>query len=49
MKIRAIATGEIREEGDEAARQLIDAGIYEEAPKEKADDAGPAKRHKSRK
>ena len=54
MKIKAIANGNIIHADDEAAKILIDAGIYEAfdekaEPKVKADDAGQTKRRKSQK
>jgi hypothetical protein len=51
MKIRALANGNVIEAHEDAAKELIAAGIYEavDEKKDKADDAGPAKRHKSRK
>ena len=54
MRIRALANGNVIHADEDAAKQLIEAGIYEAydekaEPKAKADDAGQTKRRKSQK
>jgi len=54
VKIRALANGNVIEAHEDAAKVLIEAGIYEAydekaEPKVKADTPAPAKRRKSQK
>ena len=51
MKIRALANGNVIEAHEDAAKVLIEAGIYEayDEPKVRADTPAPAKRRKSQK
>jgi len=50
MKIRALANGNVIEAHDDAAKELIAAGIYEayEEPKEERAPVAPTKKRKAK-